>query len=142
MARASGTIAIVAAACALALGACSKQVDTNANAPGSPGSGNTAEVVRPAAPDSPPGGPSGIAGSQPHPGSSGGDAVVGASGTGTAGASQQAMPGQGLDGGLGTDNAALAASSPAGSGTAMGAGGTALDGSPNTTTQSSVGNRH
>ncbi|HEY0822315.1 MAG TPA: hypothetical protein VGD76_00900, partial [Ramlibacter sp.] len=68
---------------ALALAACSKQADTNPNAPGSPGTGNSAEVVRPAAPDGPPGGPSGVAGSLPHPGSSGGDAVPGTTGSGT-----------------------------------------------------------
>jgi hypothetical protein len=135
MTRASWPLATLAAACVFALAACSKQVDSNATAPGNPGTGNTAEVVRPAAPDGPPGGPSGIAGSAPHTGSSGGDAVPGTTGQGTAdasGHSQTAQPGTGLHGGLG-------------SGTAMGASGANApavgEGSANTTPGSAVGTR-
>jgi hypothetical protein len=59
------------------------------------------------------------------------------------GAAQNALPGQGLNGGLNADKAATAtgAASASGNGAAMGAGSSALEGSPNTTTKSSVGNR-
>jgi hypothetical protein len=143
MARTSSAFAILAAACALTLGACSKQADTNPTAPGHPGTGSAAEVVRPAMPDSPPGGPSGIAGSAPHTGSSGGDAPAGVTGSGTAGAIQNTIPGQGLDGGI-ADKAATAASGPGatGTGAAMGAGRSpSLDGSANTTPGNAVGTR-
>ena len=140
MAGASSTFAILASACALALGACSKQADTNANAPGSPATGNATEVVRPAMPDSPPGGPSGIAGSAGHPGSSGGDAPPGASGSGTVGASQNTTPGQGLNGGIDNPAAAASAAGASGTGAAMGAGGT-LSGSTNSTSGNAVGQR-
>ena len=136
MARSSGALTFLAVACALTLGACSKQADTNPTAPGSPGTGNAAETVRPAAPDGPPGGPSGIAGSQPHPGSSGGDAPVGTTGA-TTGGSQLAQPGQGLNGGLNT-GVAGAAGAPASAPTGMGAAG---DGSPNSTPSNAVGTR-
>jgi hypothetical protein len=139
MARTSSALALLVAACALTLGACSKQADTSANAPGSPGTGNATEVVRPAMPDSPPGGPSGIAGSTPHPGSSGGESPAGTTGTGTDTASQS-VPGQGLDGGLNSSQGA--ASAPAGGNAAMGASGSgALQGSPNTTSGNAVGQR-
>jgi hypothetical protein len=138
MQRTPGVFAIVVTACALTLVACSKEADVNPNAPGSPGTGNATEVLRPAAPDGPPGGPSGIAGSAPHPGSSGGDAPVGSTGSGTAGASQSATPGQGLSGGLNADKAPIAGTSPQAS-AAMGAG--APDGSPNTTSRDAVGRR-
>lgn len=124
--RASWSLVPVAAACLLALGACSKQADRNANAPGNPGTGNTAEVVKPAAPDSPPGGPSGVAGSSPHTGSSGGDVPVGATGSGN---TATAQPGTGLNGGLRDGGA-----------TAMGAA-PVPGGSTNNTTGSSFGNR-
>ena len=128
---------MLAATCVLALGACSRQADSNANAPGSPGTGNPTEVVRPAVPDSPPGGPSGIAGSTPHPGSSGGDAPPGISGSGTvAGSQQPTQPGQGLGGGLGSGSAMGA--SPAAS---AATGAPALDGSPNTSPSNAVGTR-
>jgi hypothetical protein len=138
--RPSWVLATLAAAGALALAGCSKEID-NANAPGRPDPGNSAEIVRPQAPDSPAGGPSGIAGSLPHPGSSGGDAVAGAAGSGntsqTTAAEMAARPGVGLDGGLGTS----AADAGTAGGTAMGAGPVVPDGSPNRTTKSSVGNR-
>ena len=63
MGRQPWPILTLAAACALTLGACSKQADTNANAPGSPGTGNGVVVTQPTAPDTPPGGPSGVKGS-------------------------------------------------------------------------------
>lgn len=88
-------------------------------------------------------------GELPHADSSGGAVVPGATGKGTgeAGSSPQA-PGVGLNGGLGGGHAAVASSTPA-TGTATGApAGTGPDsatpggnGSPNTTTHSSVGNR-
>jgi hypothetical protein len=133
--RASWVLATLAAAGALALGGCSKQADDNAVAPGRPDPGNSAEVVQPQAADTPPGGPSGITGSLPHPGSSGGDAVAGATGsdaTGAASGQLAARPGAGLDGGLGN--------TPADGANAMGAA-PVPDGSPNRTTKSSVGNR-
>jgi len=126
------------AACALALGACSKQADTNPNAPGSPGTGNSAEVVRPAAPDGPPGGPSGIAGSMPHSGASGGDVVPGTTGSGTTetgGRSQTAQPGTGLGGGLQGSNSAVMGSTGTGSVSGV------PPGSANTTSNSAVGQR-
>ena len=67
---------------AMALAACDKATNSgNANAPGSPGTGNPPVVATPMAPDTQPGGTSGVAGSLPHPGSSGGDAVMGATGS-------------------------------------------------------------
>ncbi|HEY0920206.1 hypothetical protein [Devosia sp.] len=106
---------IVAAAASLGLAGCGRGADSgataNPNAPGRPGTGTPTQVVTPAAGDSAPGGPSGVAGSAPHPGSSGGDAVPGATGSGTVG---QAPPaGSGLQGGMGSGPA----SSPAGTGT-------------------------
>src|SRR5438874_1521963 len=74
---------VVLAAVAL-LGACDRGATGNPNAPGSPGTGNAPQVSAPTAPDTPPGGPSGVKGSLPHPGSSGGDAVPGTTGSGTA----------------------------------------------------------
>lgn len=150
MQRQAWPFAVVVAACALALGACSKQADGNANAPGSPGTGNTAEVVRPAAPDSPPGGPSGIAGSAAHPGSSGGDVIPGTTGSGSseiAGRSQTAQPGTGINGGLGGSNSVMGAapatdgnvtSAPGGTGSGSTPGG---NGSTNSTSSSAVGQR-
>jgi hypothetical protein len=126
----------LAAACVLALGACSRPTDPNANAPGSPGTGNPTEVVRPSAPDSPPGGPSGIAGSVPHPGSSGGDAPSGVTGAGTVDRTQPRQPGEGLHGGLGSSSA-MGSAPAAGSATMAPAGG----GSANTTSGSAVGSR-
>ena len=87
-----------------ALAACDKAAQGNPNAPGSPGTGNARTVSAPAAADSPAGGPSGVAGSWPHPGSSGGDAVPGVTGKGTtdgSGRSQPAQVGVGTTGGLG-----------------------------------------
>jgi hypothetical protein len=150
MKRQAWAFATVVAACALALGACSKQADTNPNAPGSPGSTNSSEVVRPAAPDGPPGGPSGIVGSAPHTGSSGGDVLPGTTGSGTdetSGRSQAAQTGTGLNGGLGGSNSVMGAapatdapvtSAPSGSGPGSTAGGS---GSSNATPGSAVGGR-
>lgn len=115
----------------LALGACSKQAENNAVAPGRPGTGNGVEVVKPAAPDSPPSGSSGSSGAVPHTGSSGGDATPGVTGSGTA-SKAPAPTGSGLDGGLNTHAAGNAGSpEPA----------AATQGSANTTTGSSFGNR-
>jgi hypothetical protein len=103
-----------------ALAACSKQVDGNANAPGSPGTGNATEVVRPAMPDSPSG--------RPPP--------AGTTGAGsTSSSSQNAQPGTGLGGGLGSNSAM--GSSPAGTTTGAPVG----SGSTNATTGSAVGQR-
>ncbi len=115
--------AFAAAAAALALAGCDRGADSgataNPNAPGSPGTGNPTVVVTPSAPDSPSGVPSGIGGSAVHPGSAGGDAVPGATGSGTLG---QAPPpaGSGLQGGMG----AGPASSPAGTASAPAGGAT------------------
>lgn len=111
----------------LGLVACDRGGQTaNPNAPGSPGTGNPPVVATPAAPDSTSGsGPSGVKGSQPHPGSSGGDAVAGASGSGAS----APQPGTGLQGGQGT-GAGMAPGQAAGVG----------EGSKNRTTQGSVGN--
>lgn len=147
--RHRGFLAAVAV-CTLALGACGKQADTNANTPGNPGSGNPATVVRPEAPDGPPGGSSGRAGSVALPGSSGGDAPVGTTGGGTsdaAGRSQSAQPGMGIGGGLNSGSMGIAGSAPpAGTATSapMGAGpepSTAGKGSSNATPSSNVGSR-
>jgi hypothetical protein len=148
MASQPWAIATLAAACVLTLGACSKHADSNANAPGSPGTGNATETVRPAAPDGPPGGPSGIAGSAPHTGSSGGDAPVGTTGSGTTDASgrtQTVQPGAGLNGGLGGSNSVMG-SSPGGTGTSAptgtGPGSSAAgSGSPNSTSGNAYGSR-
>lgn len=128
------------AAAALVLGACSERADQNPNAPGSPGTGNSAEVVKPAAPDSPPGGPSGIAGSQPHPGSSGGDMVPGTTGRGSADPANP-QPGTGLHGGLGTGVASTPGTASATTSAPMGAGPAVPPGSSNTTSGSAVGQR-
>lgn len=114
------SLAALAAAGALALAACSKQVDGTSNAPVSPGTGNPTEVVRPAMPDSPPGGTS----------------PAGTTGAGSASSSSQtAQPGTGLGGGLGSNSAM--GSSPAGTSTGAPAG----SGSTNATTGSAVGQR-
>ena len=110
------SLAALVAAGALALAACSKQVDGTSNAPVSPGTGNPTEVVRPAMPDSPPGGPS-------------------PAGTTGAGSAQTAQPGAGLGGGLGSSSAM--GSSPAGTTTGAPVG----SGSTNATTGSAVGQR-
>ncbi|WP_427915379.1 hypothetical protein ACPWT1_10895 [Ramlibacter sp. MMS24-I3-19] len=131
----------MASAC---LAACHRDADSgataNGNAPGSPGASNAATVRVPQQGDTSSGrGPSGVAGSLPHPGSSGGDAVVGTTGKGTSAnnaESQTAQPGSGLHGGLGASDRT----------SSMGAAGpseaaTPSQGSANRTTGSSVGNR-
>jgi hypothetical protein len=139
MIRRPGVLAILAAACVLALGGCDRHrplpSDPHANAPGSPGTGNPVVQAQPTAPDSPPGGSEGVAGSAPYPGSSGGGVVPGATGKGTADASMP--PGAGLSGGM------ASGSMPAGTGTtaSMGAAAAVGNGSSNATTGSSVGNR-
>ncbi|HEX2544054.1 MAG TPA: hypothetical protein VHL79_04205 [Ramlibacter sp.] len=151
MRQQSWPLVTLAAACLLALGACSKQAETNPVAPGSPGTGNSTEVVRPSAPDGPPGGPSGIAGSAPHTGSSGGDVLPGTSGRGTndvTARSQTVEPGSGLNGGLGTGTSAVmgaapsaeapTSSAPTGSGPGSTPGGS---GSSNTSSRDAVGRR-
>jgi hypothetical protein len=142
MTQRTRVLAGLAAACVLSLGACSKQAQTNPNAPGSPGTGNATVTTTPAAPDGPPGGPSGIAGSAPHTGSSGGDVMPGVSGRGTSEDSartQTPTPGSGLNGGL---NAGQAAATPGAASAAMGnSGGVAPAGSSNTTPDSAVGRR-
>lgn len=128
------------AALAMTLAACNRGATDNPNASGSPGTGNPRETAAPSAPDTPPGGPSGVKGSLPHTGSSGGDAVPGATGRGTAeegGRSQTPQPGSGLQGGLGrnagmADSAASGASAPAG---------TATQGSTNRTPGGATGQR-
>ena len=95
---------VLAAASSLGLAACQRGADSGATAnpvaPGRPGTGNPTEVARPAAPDNSSGrGPSGVAGSMPHPGSSGGDAPAGTTGKGTS--AMGAGPGTGLAGGTG-----------------------------------------
>jgi hypothetical protein len=120
---------VLAAAASLGLAGCGRGADSgataNPNAPGSPGTGNPTRVVTPSAGEGPPGGPSGVAGSAPHPGSSGGDAVPGATGSGTVG--QTPPAGSGLQGGMG----AGPASSPSGTGTSAttAPGGSVPDGS-------------
>ena len=140
MVRRNCTWAAAAAALTLALAGCDRGATENPSAPGSPGTGNPRETAAPMAPDTPPGGPSGVKGSLPHPGSSGGDAVPGTTGRGTAeegGRSQAPQPGAGLQGGLGrnagmADSAASGASAPAG---------TATQGNTNRTQGSATGQR-
>jgi hypothetical protein len=119
----------------LPLGAgCDRAVQGNPNAPGRPGTGNPREMATPSMPDTQPGGSSGMKGSLPHPGSSGGDAVPGATGSGTSdpgGRSQSAQPGQGLTGGM-------AGSMPNASTATQGA---VAEGSPNRTPSGRVGSR-
>lgn len=119
---------LLAAGLTLALAACGRGADSgataNPNAPGSPGTGNPPVIATPQAPDSPPGGPSGVAGSAPHPGSSGGDAVPGATGSRIIG--QAPAPGGGLQGGMG---AGPAASTATGTGTAAPPAGAVPEGS-------------
>ena len=119
---------VLAAATTLALASCNRggAGTGNPNAPGSPGTGNASETSTPVVADTKPGGPSGVKGSLPHPDSSGGDAVLGTTGTGNAGAAQ---PGTGLQGGLGN------AGGMSGTGTGV------ADGSTNSTSKSGVGNR-
>lgn len=133
-----------AAAAALLLAACGKGLDSggatsSAVAPGSPGTGNPTIAVAPAVPDGPPGGSSGAQGSAPHPGSSGGDTPAGITGSGTMGAAP--APGSGLQGGLGTGATHAAGLPPGESNTSAPTGAARGDGSKNTTTESSVGNR-
>ena len=117
---------------ALALAGCNRGADSgataNPNAQGQPGTGNGREVSMPSQPDSSSGrGPSGVAGSMPHPGSSGGDAPPNTTGMGAAGAAQ---PGTGLTGGLGQSG-----------GIAPGQATSPAEGTKNSTSKSSVGNR-
>jgi hypothetical protein len=101
--------AAVALLATLALAACQRGADSgataNPNAPGSPGDAAVARQAAPQRSDGPPGGSAGAKGSVPHPGSSGGDAVVGTSGRGTSEpgsrSTEAATPGSGLNGGLG-----------------------------------------
>jgi hypothetical protein len=133
---------LLAAALSLGLAACDRGAGGNANAPGRPGTGNPVEATTPAAADTTAGGPSGVKGSQPHAGSSGGDAVPGATGSGTSeagGRSQTAQPGTGLQGGLGR-NAAMSSSTEAGTSSAT-AGGAVADGGPQLTHKGQTGNR-
>lgn len=138
MARKPWPIVTLAAACALALGACSKQAETSANAPGSPGTGNGVATTQPAAPDGPPGGSSGDKGAAPATGSSGGDAVAGATGDASAvtGSGTQ-QPGVGINGGLSSGN--VMGNAPSGQNATMAS--PAGNGSSNNSTRSSVGNR-
>jgi hypothetical protein len=129
-----------AAALSLALAGCGRGADSGATSnpvsQGRPGTGNDRVVVQPSAPDGPAAGSAGAKGSAPYASPSGGGAVPGSTGTGTS--SAQPAPGTGLQGGLGAGSG-LTGSFPSGTGTSsMGAAG---DGSPNTTTRSSVGNR-
>lgn len=133
---------VLAVLASASLVACGRGADSgatsNPNAPGSPGTGNAVTTSTPQQGDSSSGrGSSGMAGSAPHPGSSGGDAVVGVTGKGAPQAndkSQDAPPAAGLNGGLGEST-----------GTSMGAGGAKQDqaakGSTNSTPRGSVGNR-
>jgi len=135
MTRHSWPWACASALLALSLAGCGRGAEGDAtgsaNAPGSPGAGNERVVARPMAPDTPPGGPSGVKGSLPHTGSSGGDAVAGTTGSGTAeegGRSQPAQAGVGLGGGLGGDTSTMGA-------------GVATEGSTNSGPGSRVGSR-
>ncbi|TFZ02356.1 hypothetical protein EZ313_13895 [Ramlibacter henchirensis] len=133
-------LAVVAAA---ALSACGRGADSgataNPSAQGSPGKGNAVEQARvPLRGDGPPGGSSGAKGSAPHTGASGGDAVPGTTGRGTAdagGRSQTPGPGTGTTGGLGASQGQTATMGAAPS------GGTATSGSSNSTSGSAVGGR-
>jgi hypothetical protein len=135
MAHPAWSVIAAAGACAALVAGCGDRAERNANAPGSPGTGNPTAVVQPAAPDGPPGGPSGIKGSVAHPGSSGGEAIPGTTGSGTVAGGQPAQPGAGLNGGLG-----MTGSFPAGTSTSATMG-NAADGSPNTTSKNAVGQR-
>ena len=125
----------MALAAAFALCACDRK---NNEAPPSV----SREVAAPAAPDTPAGGSSGMKGSFPTPGSSGGGAVPGTSGSGISnagGRSQSPPPGSGSAGGLsGPSGLGMTGSFPTGSGTqSLGAG----NGSTNSTRANSIGNR-
>lgn len=130
---------------AFSLAGCDKAVQGNPNAPGSPGTGNARVVTTPAAADSPPGGPSGVKGSLPHPGSSGGDAVIGVTGKGTSepsGRSQGAQVGVGTTGGLGGNSGlGMTGSFPASGASASAGAGVAPAGSSNRTAGNAVGAR-
>ena len=142
-----GSLIAAAALTVAALAGCGRGADSgatsNGNAPGSPGTGNAATVVAPQQNDSMAGGSSGAKGSAPHPGSSGGDTVMGASGRGTdepGGRSQTAQPGIGTAGGLGgTAGLGMTGSFPAG-GSASSAQ-TVPQGSSNRSTEGAVGQR-
>lgn len=126
---------------AIALAGCDKAVTGgNANASGSPGTGNATTVTAPVVADSPPGGSSGAAGSAPHPGSSGGDAMPGVTGKGTSdpsGRSQSAQVGVGTTGGLG-GNSGLGMTGSFPPGQAQGAAGA---GNSNRTSNDAAGQR-
>lgn len=146
MARSAWPFAILAAACTLSLGACSRHGVDNPDASGSPAAGNTAQVVKPVMPDTPAGGSNGISGSGTYAGASGATTVPGASGNGTVGTSRP--PGTGLNGGLAAGSAGFASSTPgtgSTTGTPSGVGPDSAvlggSGSSNSTTRGSVGNR-
>lgn len=127
----------------LALSACDKAVTGgNANAPGSPGTGNPREVTSPVAADTPPGGSSGMKGLAPVPGSSGGDAVRGTTGSATsAGGAGSQAPGAGTAGGLGGNSGiGMTGSFPAGASSASRQDQVA-PGSSNRTPDTAVGRR-
>jgi hypothetical protein len=91
---------------AMALAGCDRGASTgatsNPNAPGSPGQGNETRTVTPTRGDTPPGGSSGAVGTASFPDSSGGDAVPGLTGSGSATpGSSVTQPGLGTTGGLG-----------------------------------------
>jgi hypothetical protein len=133
----------------LALAGCNRQGEGNPDAPGRPVTGNSPEVAAPSAPDTPPGGPSGVKGSMPHPGSSGGDAAPGTSGSGTSDASGRnpaSQPGAGLGGGMGgSSGLGMTGTFPAGTTTQSAStrsdGEGVAAGSTNRTPRSGVGTR-
>lgn len=133
---------VLSGALALALAGCDRGATGNPTAQGSPGTGNAREVAAPVASDTAAGGPTGVKGSMAHPGSSGGDAVPGTTGSGTAGTAQ---PGTGLQGGLGNAGTGLAGNFPSPGASSAGASsrsmGAVASGSTNLTPKGSVGNR-
>ncbi|AEG92390.1 hypothetical protein Rta_13030 [Ramlibacter tataouinensis TTB310] len=85
-----------------------------------------------------------MAGSAPHPGSSGGDTVSGVSGRGTdeaGGRSQTAQPGVGTTGGLGGNAGAAVMGGQPTQGAADAGQATVPDGSSNRSTSGAVGRR-
>ncbi len=140
-----GAILLVASL-SLGLAGCDRASEGNPTAPGSPGTGNSRELARPAAPDTPSGAPTGVKGSLPRAGSLGGDALAGASGSGTAGAGGQnearQQAGAGLGGGMsGSSGLGMTGTFPAGTATQSAGAGAAPGGSLNRSPRSGVGTR-
>lgn len=133
-----GRARVLVALLALALVGCNRPVEGNPNPPGRPATANATESAVPSAPDTSPRAPAGVKGLPTPAGSSGGDAAVSTSGSGTSNASSS--QGAGLSGGLtGTSGLGMTGSFPTGTATQSFGSGLAIGGSPHRTPGSGLG---